>query len=135
MLITFLVLTFCLHCSLFNLPGSFAFLRQRISRKGQCENVTNITFLTFLPCLQEFSDNGTSIFEKLDSCDILTTTAVELAVERANQKQNVLGRNSQFLSLTPLHGVTSSDSTGTPDLPAVSHHNNITTLYIVHVCS
>lgn len=121
--ITFIVLVFCSCCSLLSLPGtSYAFLlRQSVSRK-ECEDVTNITLLTFLPCLQEFSDNATSIFERLDSCDILTTAAVELAVERVNQNAVLgpgLGGNSRFLSLTPLYGV--SDSFRSTDFPAVSH--------------
>jgi hypothetical protein len=119
MLIT-LIFAFC--STLFNLPGSIALLRRQ-----EC-GITNIKFLTFLPCLQEFGralpgKGVASIFEQLDSCDLLTRAAVELAVERANRNWRnasvTVGNYQRFLSLIPLHGV--SDSVGTRDLPAVSH--------------
>ena len=119
---TFIIVVFC--CGLFNLSDSFALLRQRIPRQ-ECKNITNVTFLTFLPCLQESSDNlaeGVSIFERLDSCDILTRAAVELAVERVNQNAKLGNQSQRFLSLTLLHGV--YDPVGSRDLPAVSHQLN-----------
>ena len=114
-----LIFAFC--STLLSLSDSTALLRQRIPGQ-ECENVTNVTFLTFLPCLKEFGDTA-SIFEQLDSCDLLTRAAVELAVERANRNWNVSGNSQRFLSLTPLHGI--SDSVGTRDLPAVSNQLNL----------
>ncbi len=117
-MIVTLIFAFC--SALFNLPDSTA--HSALLTRQECGNITNITFLTFLPCLQEFGEGTATIFEQLDSCDLLTRAAVELAVERVNRDpRNVSVRNSErFLSLIPLHGI--SDSVGTRDLPAVSYH-------------
>ena len=109
---------FFIFCStLFNLQASTA--HAQLLPRRECEKITNVTFLTFLPCLKELGDSA-SLFEQLDSCDLLTRVAVELAAERVNRTHwNVSGNSQRFLSLTPLHGI--SDSVGTRDLPAVSN--------------
>ena len=114
--IMLIALTFVFCLGLFNLRGYVALLRERGVQR-ECRDIANVTFLTFIPCPQGFSDNGTSIHEWLDHCDLLTRAAVELAVERVNQNENVL--NNSLLRVTPLYDVI--NSVGTKDLPTVSH--------------
>ena len=114
-----ITLLFIFCSTIFNLPD-VSTARAQLLPQRECEKITNVTFLTFLPCLKEFGDSA-STFEQLDSCDFLTRAAVELAAERVNRNWNVSGNSQRFLNLTPLHGV--SDSVGTRDLPAVSNQH------------
>ena len=63
------------------------------------QNVPNIPFLVFIPCLE---DNGVTrpTSERLDDCDLLARAAVSLAVERVNQNKDILPNSS--VTVVPL---------------------------------
>ena len=71
----------------------------QLMRDCQYAAKTNVTFLVFLPCNQEV--NGpTASAATLEECDLLTRAAVDLAIEKVNQDQDVLTNST--LSMAPL---------------------------------
>ena len=54
-----------------------------------CQNISEIVFLGFFPCLRQ---NGSDfeVSTSISECDLLAETAAHLAVERVNQDQDVL---------------------------------------------
>ena len=70
-----------------------------------CENVTEIVFVGFFPCLRN-ANFVTS--EKLSQCDLLAEAAAYLAVERVNQDPTIL--TNITLRLHPIYIPQSNDS-------------------------
>ena len=56
-----------------------------------CQNVSEVVFLSFFPCLQgRDTSSRLTASEKLSECDLLAEAAAHLAVERVNQDPDIL---------------------------------------------
>lgn len=54
-----------------------------------CQNVTEIVFLSFFPCLRQ-NGSGFEASKSISGCDLLAEAGAHLAVERVNQDPDVL---------------------------------------------
>ena len=70
-----------------------------------CQNVSEIVFVSFFPCLR--NDKFTAS-EKLSECDLLAEAAAHLAVERVNQDPDILPNIT--LKLYPIYTPNSKES-------------------------
>ena len=53
-----------------------------------CQNVSEIVFLSYFPCLR--NNSKFVALDKLDECDLLAEAAAHLAVDRINQDPTIL---------------------------------------------
>ena len=63
-----------------------------VKSRSPCKNATeNVVFLDFVPCaLNGSSVSMLAVREILEKCDLLVQAAVQLAVERINQRPDIL---------------------------------------------
>lgn len=62
--------------------------RRYSARSVDCQNVSEIVFLSYFPCVRSNSDFVA--LNKLDECDLLAEAAAHLAVDRINQDPTIL---------------------------------------------
>jgi hypothetical protein len=55
-----------------------------------CQNVSEIVFLGFFPCLRQNNGSGFEASRNIKECDLLAEVAAQLAVERVNADPDVL---------------------------------------------
>ena len=94
-----------------------------------CQNISEIVFLGFFPCLRRNGSGFEASNLNINECDLLAEAAAHLAVERVNQDPDVLPNIT--LRLYPIYVPSKRAS------QAVSHINNINIImisYIVQVC-
>lgn len=78
-----------------------------------CQNISEIVFLGFFPCLRQ---NGSELLpsESIHECDLLAEAAAQLAVERVNADPDILPNIT--LTLYPIYVPSNRES------QAVSNH-------------
>ena len=89
-----------------------------------CQNVSEIIFLGFFPCLRQ-NGSGFEASKSISECDLLVEAAAHLAVERVNQNPGILPNVT--LRLYPIY----VPNGGNP--LTVSRHCCYTTLYKVYI--
>ena len=74
------------------LIGSLLIAVSTVKSRSPCKNATeNVVFLDFVPCaLNGSSVSMLTVREILEKCDLLVQAAVQLAVERINQRPDIL---------------------------------------------
>lgn len=75
------------------------FLRRYDADTVNCQNVSEITFLGYFPCLRP--DSSFNASESIKECDLLAEAAAHLAVERVNGDPNILSNIT--LKLYPIY--------------------------------
>ena len=66
-----------------------------------CQNISEIVFLGFFPCLRRNSGSDFEASRNIKECDLLAEAAAELAVERVNADPDVLPNIT--LTLYPIY--------------------------------
>ena len=101
-LLVWLAILLChMHTGLAQGQSSHTYYPQRRYNADiiDCQNVSEIVFLSFLPCLR--NDSGFEASENISECDLLAEAAAHLAVERVNQDPNTL--HNITLKLYPIY--------------------------------
>ena len=66
-----------------------------------CQNISEIIFLGFFPCLRQNNGSDFEVSRNIKECDLLAEAAAQLAVERVNSDPNILPNIT--LTLYPIH--------------------------------
>ena len=81
-----------------------------------CQNISEIVFLGFFPCLRQNGRSELLPSKSIRDCDLLAEAAAELAVERVNADPDILPNIT--LRLYPIYVPSNGES------QAVSNHHN-----------